>query len=274
MLRQLALILLLCSSPAGAEAYRWLDASGNTHYGDHPPEDARQLRNIPVYEGLYTVKRVFDGDTVQLEDGRRLRLIGINTPERAHGRAPVEAGAEAAYNWLHQRLQGQRVGLQFDRERSDRYGRWLVYLHDERGADIGLALLRAGLAHANIHPPNTARSNRYLAAEAEARAAGRGIWSLPSYALVELPRDHLHSGFIRLRGVLLGWRDGRKYRYLQLPAGVEAALPRSQLTAFPDMASLKGQSLTLRGWLKRRGEGWRLYLNDPLQLEALDNPSP
>ncbi len=263
------LLLLLCLPlAANAEAYRWLDGGGAVHYGDHPPADALRLTRIPVYEALYRVKRVFDGDTVQLSDGRRVRIIGINTPELAHGRAPAEEGAEAARDWLRQRLDGREIRLAFDRERGDRHGRWLAYLHDGRGDDIGLGLLCAGLAHVNIYPPNTARIEGYLAAEAEARAAGLGIWSQPRFALIQLPDDEPRSGFVRLRARLLSIHDGRKYRALRLEGGVEALIPLARLADFPHLNG--SDTLTLRGWLKRKGQGWRLYLNDPLQIEAVD----
>ena len=78
---KLILILLLCLPGWGcAEIYRWQDAKGSAHFSDRFQPDAKIVNIKPGYD-FYSVKTVYDGDTVQLEDGRKIRLLGINTPE-------------------------------------------------------------------------------------------------------------------------------------------------------------------------------------------------
>jgi len=55
--------------------------------------------SIPYLSHAQThlVKRVIDGDTIQLSNGERVRLIGVDTPETKHPKKPVEYfGKEAS----------------------------------------------------------------------------------------------------------------------------------------------------------------------------------
>lgn len=115
------------------------------------------------------VSYVVDGDTVEVTRGYRIRLAGIDTPERGQ---PWAAEATAlVYAMVH----GRRVRLSYDAGRFDHYGRVLAYLSYGRGQILNLELVRQGLARVRW-----AEQSRYLAelqaAETEAKAAMRGIW--------------------------------------------------------------------------------------------------
>jgi endonuclease YncB( thermonuclease family) len=86
------------------------------------------------------VARVIDGDTVQLEGGQRVRLIGIDTPE--HG----DCGSASATRALREHVEGRRVQLRnpLAVDDRDRYGRLLRYVERD-GSDAGYELLEAGL---------------------------------------------------------------------------------------------------------------------------------
>ena len=86
------------------------------------------------------VTQVVDGDTLEIEGGRRVRLIGIDTPERG------ECGYEQAKQALEERVEGRKVTL-LDPESvddEDRYERLLRYVALGR-ADVGYEQLAAGL---------------------------------------------------------------------------------------------------------------------------------
>ncbi len=127
------------------------------------------------------VAHVIDGDTVDLEDGRRVRLIGIDTPEMGYSpRARVEGEddpfAVEATEHLRRLAEGELVTLKFGPEPEDKYGRTLAYLHLDDGTDLNAELLRAGLARAYRrfdHP----RLSRYIQLEEEARAKSLGLWA-------------------------------------------------------------------------------------------------
>lgn len=128
-------------------------------------------------EGLYTVERVVDGDTLLLANGVRLRLIGIDSPESVKPDSPVEPFGPEASEFTRGFIGRQQVKLQFDREREDRYGRMLAYVYVGEKL-LNEELLRAGLARyeANFHY-SEAMKRRFRAAQDEAQDERRGIWS-------------------------------------------------------------------------------------------------
>lgn len=130
-------------------------------------------------EGVYAVQRVVDGDTLLLANRARLRLIGVDTPETVKPNHPVEPFGPEASEFTRRFIArgGGSVRLQFDRERQDRYGRFLAYVYvDDRF--LNEELLLAGLARAETqYRYDAAMKKRFRAAEAEAKAAKRGIWS-------------------------------------------------------------------------------------------------
>ncbi len=123
---------------------------------------------------LGLVMRVVDGDTLVLSDGRRLRLLGINTPE--HG----EAIADRAKAFVQDFVSKGGLRLKTAGKR-DYYHRVLGDLI--RGThSLCQALVARGLAHVMLIPRyDHARAARLLAAQAKARAAHLGIWHTSRY---------------------------------------------------------------------------------------------
>jgi micrococcal nuclease len=132
--------------------------------------------------GAATIERVVDGDTVVVDiEGRedRVRLIGIDTPETHKPDSPVECfGAEASARLAELLPEGTAVTLVRDVEPRDRYDRLLayVYRHDD-DLFVNLAMAADGYAAAYTYPPNVAHADEIVAAAAEARDEGRGLWS-------------------------------------------------------------------------------------------------
>ncbi len=128
-------------------------------------------------EGIYTLQRVVDGDTLLLANRAKIRLIGADTPETVKRNHPVEPWGPEATAFTKEFLAAGEVRLQFDRERVDKYGRFLAYvLVDDRM--LNEELIRAGLARAKTgFPYADSMKRRFRQAENEARNAGRGIWS-------------------------------------------------------------------------------------------------
>src|SRR4051812_19284592 len=61
------------------------------------------------------VARVIDGDTIQLDGGDRVRLVGVDTPETVHPRKPIERFGKEASAFTKKQLEGEKVLLVFDR---------------------------------------------------------------------------------------------------------------------------------------------------------------
>jgi len=118
----------------------------------------------------FRVKEMVDGDTIVLEDGTKVRYIGLNTPERDR---PFYKEATDANRKL---VGGREVRLEFDAVEIDRYGRTLAYVF-EGETFVNLELLRQGYANAFTVPPNVKYEELFREAEQEAREVGRGLWA-------------------------------------------------------------------------------------------------
>jgi micrococcal nuclease len=134
-----------------------------------PAESARPPRQAPV-------ARVIDGDTLVLQGGVRVRVLGIDAPEMEKNGQPAEFLAHKAKAVLSDLTRGQRLHLEYDRQRYDHYGRLLAYLFLPDGTFINAELVRQGLARVYFHPPNERYRDRLLAAQREALEAQRGVW--------------------------------------------------------------------------------------------------
>jgi micrococcal nuclease len=127
-----------------------------------------------------SIRAVIDGDTVELADGRRVRYIGIDTPElrRRQGDRWVlrpEPWAEEALEMNRRLVEGKTVRLELDREREDGYRRLLAYVY-VGDLFVNGELVRYGLASVRLYPPNLKQAETLLKAQREAQKAHRGIW--------------------------------------------------------------------------------------------------
>ena len=133
------------------------------------------------HDATVTVSRVVDGDTVEITpaiDGVvDVRLIGMDTPETVDPGEEVEPLGPEASSFATEELTGRSVGLEFDAEREDQYGRLLAYVY-LGGEMFNELLVEEGLAQAYPYDPNTRYEGRFAAAQEGARAAEIGIWGL------------------------------------------------------------------------------------------------
>ena len=133
------------------------------------------------HDATATVSRVVDGDTIEISpavDGNEeVRLIGMDTPETKDPSEEVEPLGPEASAFATDSLTGRSVGLEFDVEREDQYGRLLAYVYLS-GEMFNETLVEEGLAQAYPYEPNTRYEERFAAAQEQARAAGIGIWGL------------------------------------------------------------------------------------------------
>lgn len=126
-------------------------------------------------EGV-VVQRVIDGDTLLLETGERIRLIGVDTPETKHPKKPVQFFGREASAFTKKMVEGRRVWLSFDVERRDKYGRSLAYVFDEQGRFLNAEIIRQGYGFAYTRFPFK-HLELFRALEREAREQSRGLWA-------------------------------------------------------------------------------------------------
>ncbi len=135
------------------------------------------------------VKRVVDGDTIQLENGERVRLIGIDTPElhesdklrrdaqrTGQDIATIQKLGAQAYEFTKGLVEGKRVSLEFDVERYDTYKRLLAYVYLKDGTFVNAEIVKQGYASLMTFPPNVKYADLFLKLHKEARENRRGLW--------------------------------------------------------------------------------------------------
>lgn len=140
------------------------------------------------------VEYVYDGDTFRLTDQRKVRLIGIDTPEsrenpKLHKDARrsgqdvatiLKAGREAS-QFTRELLQGQRVRLETDVQTHDRYGRLLAYVYLEDGTFVNARIIASGYASLMTIPPNVQHADEFRDLLKEARKKRLGLWKDGSF---------------------------------------------------------------------------------------------
>lgn len=121
------------------------------------------------------VDRVIDGDTIVLESGERVRYILVDTPEITAGKN--ECWGTEARDYNNMLVQGHTIGIEYDQECEDQYGRLLAYVSVD-DLQVNRALLEGGFACIlHISPNGDANFAEYQALEDAAKQAGLGMWS-------------------------------------------------------------------------------------------------
>ncbi len=240
-----------------------------------------QLRMEPG--GIVTA--VTDGDTVILDDGRVVRMIGTQAPKLPLDRPdfstwPLAPEARAA---LADVALNRQVRLGFGGETVDRYGRVLAHVFvagPEGEVWAQQAMVAQGLARVYSFPDNRACLDLLFAAEGRARLAGLGIWSDPYYSTraANAPGDLLaRAGQYELvegRVLLVEQRGGRVYlnfgRFWKedFTAVIEAPALRLFAEAGIDPLVLENALVRIRGWVDDR-DGPRIEVTHPEQIEVL-----
>ena len=244
------------------------------------PAPAQQPADLLVTAPGGKVAEIIDGDTVLLEDGREIRLVGLQAPKLPLGRAGFEAWplAEEAKQDLSDMVLGKEVRLGFGGRRGDRHGRVLAHVFGEDGTWVQGELLDRGMARVYSFADNRALLPEMLARESKARRAGRGIWAHPFYAIRSAAEAGDHVGAFSLvegrarqvgeaRGLLfINYGDDWKSDFTLV---LDRAAQRLFKAQGIDPTAYAGRLLRARGWLKERN-GPMLAISHPEQIEVLD----
>ena len=227
------------------------------------------------------VVTVTDGDTLTLAGGLEIRLVGIQAPKLPLGRAGFEAWplSQEAKAFLEVLTVGKTLTLGHGGRRGDRHGRALAHLFDAEGRWIQGQILKAGLARVYSFADNRALVAEMLALEGAARAARRGIWGDPFYA-VRTPDAAARwlGGFEVVEGRVLAVGRGGGKTYLNFAddwrSDFTIMLDRKAQKLFEaaglDLDSYAGRAVRVRGWLKSRN-GPMIEATHPEQIERLED---
>jgi len=135
------------------------------------------------------VKKAVDGDTLVLETGERVRLIGIDTPEMHESDklyrdsqrtktdiATIQAMGRQAWEFTKKLVEGKHVSLEFDVQKHDKYKRLLAYVYLTDGTFLNAEIVRGGYASLMTIQPNVKYADLFLKLFQEARENQRGLW--------------------------------------------------------------------------------------------------
>jgi endonuclease YncB( thermonuclease family) len=176
VLRRLLVVLVLLGLVL---ALAWAIGAGWNPVPSTPSSPAEPAgpgaTGIPAGAQQATVEYVHDGDTIFLDDGRKVRLLGINTPEIGEN---AQCGGDEATSALRALLpEGTPVWVLADTEPLDQYGRSLLWVFLPDGTNVNLELVRGGFAGVEQYAPNWLYRDELGAAEESARSSSAGLWA-------------------------------------------------------------------------------------------------
>lgn len=212
-------------------------------------------------------------EALHLSDGVGLRLSGVYAPDAADLRkAAMRQLEELALN-----RQAHFYGLAGVTDRQGHAIGWLE-IETEGGKRFSVQeeLVRAGLAYVRVFADSAGAAPRLLAAEAEARAAGRGVWAnAPIYEAEALEGGEM-TGFALVEGVVRDAALVRDRVYLNFGADYKTdftAVVRAKdwpawEAGASDLMALEGQKVSLRGFVSQR-DGPSMSLSGPWDLAIL-----
>lgn len=220
-----------------------------------------------------TVERLYDGDTVKLRDGRKIRFIGIDTPEMGHRGTSSQPLASAARDMLQTLLEKSNytVSLRYDAEPHDRYARNLAHVYLSDGSSVAAHLLERGLATLLPIPPNVWNLPCYQATEQRARMAQRGLWALPEYQPIDATQLRPDDTGLRLvSGKVTASHLRKGVIWLTLNDAVLLHIGQRDRKYFPDTfpAELLGHSIIARGRVYFTEGTLRMQIRHPATIQG------
>jgi endonuclease YncB( thermonuclease family) len=259
-----SLVLLAFSVQAGVAA-----PSQPSRCADLSPEQRVRAEKV-------TIEKVIDGDTLHLRDGRKVRLLAINTPELHTRDGKSEPYALQATRAARKMLgdSGEALLLVGDGPQ-DHYGRTLAHVFNVRGESLSGYLLHMGMGWHLAVPPNLSFAECLAAIEHLAQEERRGVWQLPPI----LSRDISQGGYHRVSGRLIslaGKNKGKPW-WLRFEGNLTAVIYPEYQDYFELKAlrKLVGKEIEVGGWVypdHRKSGAWRIKLTSHYDIEGRSQP--
>lgn len=251
------------------------------------PRGPRDADGCPLEPGpIVKAARVVDGDTLALDDGTEVRLIGALAPRPLFSAKPwrIEETAKAA---LEEMVAGRAIALGYSGRRANRHGQRLAHvfvLKDGKWIWAQGGLLARGLARVYGLPGAFGCAAELLARERIARNTRAGLWGLRAFGAVPAQSTaallRLPGAFQVVSGEIRKVERVKKRLYINFgddwredfTAG--ASLDAGALTPqwAEKLAALAGWRVEVRGWIERRN-GPFIEIWDPSQIEIIDRSS-
>jgi endonuclease YncB( thermonuclease family) len=270
-------IALLCAAVGGAQAQQRTPSLTDDH-------SVANSESACDFESLASgkVASIVDGRSFVLEDGREVRIAGIEVPSTEDPSHPnhLNTAGTRAKAALASLLLGETVELQGPSLVNDRYGRTVAFVHLPKMAESAAhAMLAMGHAWAAGDVGNTACGTEILSRERVARTAKLGLWADPRYEVREAgdgPQLLAALGhFTVVEGRVLSVRESGGTIYLNfgprwseaLTVTISKRRERIFSAAGIEPRRLEHRKVRVRGWIEERN-GPRIEASRPEQIEA------
>ncbi len=220
-----------------------------------------QLERDHTDTSVYRVTEIIDGDTVKLENGKEVRLVGLQAPKISLGRRDFKEwplGYEAK-EALSELALNKDVSLYYGGREMDRYGRLLAHLFLDNGTWVQGEMLKMGMARVYSFADNRSIVQEMLDVENQARESMRGIWDLNFYKIKRQEDSGKHTNSFQLvSGRILEVATVRSNTYLNfgedyktdftivVPGKVRRMFDKKDI----NLSDFEGKNIIVRGWLK------------------------
>lgn len=228
------------------------------------------------------VKWVYDGDTLLLRDKRKIRVIGIDTPEVRHYQQKAQAYGAKAKEALRELLKRfhYQVLLRYGSERKDRYSRVLAHVYLPDGTNISNWLLERGFAKTMAFPPNIKLAKCYKKSEEVAQKQSLKLWHYKNNQIKTIASlSQRATGYIRLKAVIKKIKHHKKSWVAILKGNdkrpIRIKIKKKYFKYFKSIKlnKLVNKMIVVTGMLKNRSGKRTIYVSYPTQFTILPRGS-
>jgi endonuclease YncB( thermonuclease family) len=229
----------------------------------------------------FEVKRVLNGKSLQLVDGRIVRLASLQVPNITEQTGLKRAGQPMGVQ-SHQALidlvQGKKLRLEFGAQKEDRKGRLIALAYLPDGRNLQAEMISAGWGMVYPFPDLVEPLPAWLRLEDAARKAGKGIWQNDYWqprAALRLPEENPEERFMLVEGIAKkvakvkgGWFINFDQDWKSDFTAVISKEDAKEHFQGKDLSWLEGKRLRMRGWIYRYN-GPAMDIHQPQQIEPL-----
>lgn len=227
----------------------------------------------------YRVRQVIDGDTIELDNGQKVRYIGIDTPEvrKRQGSSWVyapEPYAEKAKDYNRQLVEGKPVRMEFDLQKKDKYDRLLAYCYVD-DVFVNAKMLEEGFAFLYTISPNVKYVDLLVDKQKSARQNNRGIWAEPVIIPAKDAKHYLNQ-MVTVEGKVSSVRQTTKVSILNFgQSGFKAVVFKGEFPFFLSQGisipkAYKGKTVRITGKIKEYKGDPEIIIQHPSAIEVID----
>ncbi|MBE0493021.1 MAG: thermonuclease family protein [Thiomicrospira sp.] len=231
--------------------------------------------------------RIAQAGNVVIVGSRQYIMAGVYAPEMgdlSKRTDPPRPLSRESLTFLNRILANndRKIGIEFDQQRMDGFGRVVAHLFLEDGRNVNELLLENGLGMVETNPPNLKYQECYFRAEQRARQANRGIWRLsvnqPELKFPVALSSQLSDvdlGFRIIRGEVRQVSQSRNNIIINLDTtGIRVKREDWPNFNYRDVEALKGQTIEVRGYGFAYQGAMYVVISHPNMIDKLNPYQP